>query len=36
MTEKEMELIKLIRECKYPDKALIIAVQTILSILRQH
>lgn len=35
MNEKEIELIKMIRECKYPEKALVIAVQTILSILEQ-
>lgn len=36
MTEKEIELIKMIRECKYPEKALLLAVQTILLILEQH
>ena len=35
MTDKEKELIEMIRECKYPEKALLIAVQTILSILEQ-
>ncbi len=36
MTEKEVELIKMIRECKYPEKALVLAVQTILLFLEQH
>lgn len=35
MTEKENELIKMIRECKYPEKALVVAIQTILSFLKQ-
>lgn len=36
MSENEIELIEMIRECKYPDKALQIAIQTILLILEQH
>ena len=36
MTENETELIKMIRECKYPEKALLVAIQTILLFLTQH
>lgn len=36
MVENEVELIKMIRESKNPEKALAIAVQTILLILEQH
>ena len=36
MTINESILIDMIRDCKYPDKALLIAIQTILSILTQH
>lgn len=36
MTEKEVELIKMMRECKYPEKALLVAIQTILLFLKQH
>ena len=36
MTENEIKLIKMIRECTYPEKALATAIQTILSILKPH
>ncbi len=36
MTEKELELIKLIRENDNPEQALVTAVSTILCFLRQH
>ena len=36
MKENEAELIKMIRECEYPDKALLVAIQTILLFLKQH
>ena len=36
MTNNEAKLIKLIRECTYPDKALMVAVRTIVSFLKQH
>lgn len=36
MTENESKLIEMIRECTYPDKALVLAIQTILLILEQH
>ncbi len=36
MTENEDKLIEMIRECTYPDKALILAIQTILMFLEQH
>lgn len=36
MTENEATLISMIRECKYPEKALLTAIQTILLILKQH
>ena len=35
MRENEVELIKMIRECKNPDKALLIAIQIIVSFLKQ-
>lgn len=36
MRENEIELIKMVRECEHPDKALLVAIQTILLILEQH
>ena len=36
MTENERELINLIRENDYPEKALTTAVETILLYLKQH
>lgn len=36
MTNNEVRLIKLIRDCTYPDKALVVAIRTILSFLEQH
>ena len=35
MTENEIKLIKMIRECTYPEKALTLAIQTILLFLTQ-
>lgn len=35
MTENEIKLIKLIRECNDPAKALVVATQTILLYLMQ-
>ena len=36
MTENEKELIKIIRENDNPEQALVTAVETILSYLKQH
>ena len=36
MTENEVALVKMIRESKHPNKALLIAIQTIQLILKQH
>lgn len=36
MTENELKLIKMIRECNDPTKALVVAIQTILMFLMQH
>lgn len=36
MTENERELINLIRENDYPEKALSTAIETILLYLKQH
>lgn len=35
MTENENKLIKLIRKHPYPDKAILVAIQTILLFLMQ-
>ena len=35
MTNNEAKLIKLVRECTYPEKALMVAIETILMILKQ-
>lgn len=35
MTENEIKLIKLIREHTYPEKALMVAIQTIILFLTQ-
>jgi hypothetical protein len=36
MTENEMELIRIIRENDNPEQALTMAVETILTYLKQH
>lgn len=36
MTEAEIKLIKMIRNHPYPNKALLVAIQTILLFLMQH
>lgn len=36
MKENEIKLLKIIRNHPYPDKALLVAIQTILLFLMQH